>query len=199
MYVKLLDYKKLSTAVIAARTCWNSFHKGGNYNDPTDSISADDTELLNRLVKQYKHESIIEHIDYTFALYEIPRYVLVELTRHRIASYSVKSTRYTLKEINTKSFESLIDVDPNLVELQRKQFDLLKLACEKYKNIDTLKALIPESYKCDIVFTINARSLRNFLALRLNKAAHFRIRELANFIYDAIPEEHKFLYSDLVI
>lgn len=199
MYVKLLDYKKLSTAVIAARTCWNSFHKGGNYDVSTDCISEDDIELLNRLVKQYKHESIIEHIDYTFALYDIPRYILVELTRHRIASYSVKSTRYTLKEINVKSFESLIDVDPNLVELQQKQFELLKLASEKCKNIDLLKSLIPESYKCDIIFTINARSLRNFLNLRLSKAAHFKIRELANFIYDAIPEEHKFLYSDLVI
>lgn len=199
MQVKLLDFKKLSTSAIAARTCWNSFHKGGNYKNPTDSITDDDIELLNRLVKQYKHESIIEHIDYTFALYDIPRYVLVELTRHRIASYSVKSTRYTLKEINTKSFESLIDVDFDLVELQRKQFDLLKLASEKCKNIDTLKALIPESYKCDIIFTINARSLRNFLSLRLSKAAHFKIRELAKLIYDAIPDSHKFLYSDLVI
>lgn len=199
MYVKLLDFKKLSTSVIAARTCWNSFHKGGNYKNPTDSITDDDIELLNRLVKQYKHESIIEHIDYTFVLKEIPRYVLIELTRHRIASYSVKSTRYTLKEINELSFESLIDVDPRLIEIQRKQFDLLKLASEKCKNIDTLKALIPEGYKCDIVFTINARSLRNFLALRLSKAAHFRIRELAKLIYDAIPGKHKFLYSDLVI
>ena len=199
MQVKLLDFKKLSTSVIAARTCWNSFHKGGNYENPTDYITDDDIELLKRLVQQYKHESIIEHIDYTFALYEIPRYVLIELTRHRIASYSVKSTRYTLKEINELPFESLIDVNPDLVEIQRKQFDLLKQASERCKNIDTLKALIPESYKCDIIFTINARSLRNFLSLRLSKAAHFKIRELANFIYDAIPEEHKFLYSDLVI
>lgn len=199
MYVKLLDFKKLSTSVIAARTCWNSFHKGGNYKNPTDSITDDDTKLLVRLIQQYKHESIIEHIDYTFALYDISRYVLVELTRHRIASYSVKSTRYTLKEINTKSFESLIDVNPDLVEFQRKQFDLLKQASEKCKNIDALKALIPESYKCDIIFTINARSLRNFLTLRLGKAAHFKIRELAKLIYDAIPDAHKFLYSDLVI
>lgn len=30
MKVKLLDHTKLSNAVIGARTCWGSFHKGGN-------------------------------------------------------------------------------------------------------------------------------------------------------------------------
>ena len=60
--VKILEHTKLSNAVIAARTCWGSFHKGGNYESPTDSISNDDRELLDRLIKKSKHESIIEHV-----------------------------------------------------------------------------------------------------------------------------------------
>lgn len=102
MYVKLLDFKKLSTSVIAARTCWNSFHKGGNYPKATDEISEDDKNLLSRLIFKNKHESISEHLVYTFHLLDVPRYVLQELARHRLASYSVKSTRHTLKELKNE-------------------------------------------------------------------------------------------------
>lgn len=61
MEVRVLDHFKLSNAVIAARTCWNSFHKGGNYREPTDTISEADKELLERLLFQHKHMSIAEH------------------------------------------------------------------------------------------------------------------------------------------
>ena len=61
MEVRILDHFKLSNAVIAARTCWNSFHKGGNYREPTDNISEADKELLQRLLFKDKHTSISEH------------------------------------------------------------------------------------------------------------------------------------------
>lgn len=104
MKVKLLDNTHLSNAVIGARTCWDSFHLGGLYENPTDDISEKDKELLLRLIFKNKHESISEHIVYTFNLLDVPRYVLQELARHRIASYSVKSTRYsTSKELIKES------------------------------------------------------------------------------------------------
>ena len=61
MEVKLLDHTKLSNAVIGARTCWNSFHKGGNYDTPTDDITDEDKELLKRLIYKNQHLSIAEH------------------------------------------------------------------------------------------------------------------------------------------
>ena len=45
-------------------------------------------------IKKYK-----EHINFTFFIKGISRAVLQELARHRVASLSVKSTRYTLKEL----------------------------------------------------------------------------------------------------
>jgi len=45
--IKLLDHTKLSNAVIAGRTAYQSFHKGGNYDGATDDITDVDKEFLN--------------------------------------------------------------------------------------------------------------------------------------------------------
>ena len=221
MRVKLLSNTNLSNTVIAARTCYNSFGETrGSYENPTDYITKDDKELLNRLLFKNKHESVFEHLVYTFKIEGIPRYTLQELARHRLASYSVKSTRYcTSKELkNEKPFESEIEDDSitfGLDTLERAgkyiyiteneavnalnilQLEILRTAIEDGVTSDNVKPLIPESFKTDLVWTINLRSLRNFLKLRLHKSAHSEIRKLANLIYKTIPNSHKFLFSDL--
>ena len=216
MEVRLLDHFKLSNAVIAARTCWNSFHKGGNYREPTDNISEVDKELLQRLLFKEKHESIFEHIYYTFSIMDITRFVLIELSRHRVASYSVESTRYTLKKLKyEKSFKSyildryeyiydldraseFIEINPEVnTNFQVQQLEFVREVLLDGASIDDVKYLLPENYLTDLVWTINVRSLRNFLQLRLSKSAHKAIRLLAKAVYEAIPTEHKFLFEDI--
>ena len=60
---------------------------------------------------------------------------------------------------------------------------------------DKAKYCLPESYKTSLVWTINARSLQNFLTLRTNKAALWEIRELAYAMFGKLPEEHKYLFE----
>jgi thymidylate synthase, flavin-dependent len=217
MKVTLLHHTPLSIAVTAARTCWDSFSKGGNYECPSDTLVEADIALLDKLVHKEQHLSITEHIVYSFNIEGLPRYALQELCRHRLASYSVKSTRYTLKELaNEKPF---VEGDMNKLDylvydwtraakyinleepfnptLQVVQLELLRQAVKETKSLDDVKDLVPESYLTNLVWTINVRSLRNFLHLRLSKSAHFKIRQLAELVYNAIPEEHKFLFSDL--
>lgn len=221
MQVKLLSNTNLSNTVIAARTCYNSFNeKRGNYRASTDNITEDDKDLLNRLLFKNKHESVFEHLVYTFKIEGIPRYTLQELARHRIASYSVKSTRYcTSKELKSeKPFECEVEEDGVSFDedtlkraskyiyitdneavnaLNILQLEMLRTAIEVGITSDNVKPLIPESFKTDLVWTINLRSLRNFLKLRLHKSAHSEIRKLANLIFDNIPQAHKFLFEDL--
>lgn len=40
------------------------------------------------------HESVIEHASFTFLVEGVSRVLLAQLTRHRLASYSVESQRY---------------------------------------------------------------------------------------------------------
>lgn len=92
MRVELLSSTPLSILVKAIRTCWDSFDKG-------DNLGQKDLDLIDRVCNKYKHESVVEHIVFSFNIEGISRLCLQELARHRIASLSVKSTRYTLKQL----------------------------------------------------------------------------------------------------
>jgi thymidylate synthase (FAD) len=74
--------------------------------------------------------------------------------------------------------------------------DLRMLVQEGISN-DLTKYAMPESYKTSLVWTINARALRNFLELRSKKSALWEIQEVANNIYNSLPDAHKFLYEGI--
>jgi thymidylate synthase (FAD) len=60
---------------------------------------------------------------------------------------------------------------------------------------DRAKYALPESYKTELTWSINARSLQNFLTLRSDKSALWEIRDLSRAIYEALPEDHRYLFS----
>lgn len=197
MQVKLKYFTPLQIAIDAIRNCWESGDKG-------DCGGPKDLELLRRIIHKNKHESTIEHLHYNFEIFGISRACLQELARHRIASYSVKSTRYTLKELLkaetdadfaefiVPSGNNLID-DYNIASLRK-----AKILKEMGVPNDTLKYILPEAYKTHLHFSINARALRNFLELRLSKSAHPEIRALAGEIAKKIPESHAVVYEDIL-
>jgi thymidylate synthase (FAD) len=214
MKVNLLYYTPLSIGVQAIRTCWQSFDKGGCYLTPTDNLEDSDIKLIERIVKKFKHESTIEHLNYNFGIDGISRACLQELARHRHQSLSVKSTRYTLKELNGE--EAFTDFDNEfdykraskyLVWTGNRNVDITSFfALEDLRdNIedgisnDFVKYSLPEAYKVSLVSTMNARALRNFLHLRTNKAALWEIRQLAYSIYNSLPKEHQvLLFNDII-
>jgi thymidylate synthase (FAD) len=107
----LINDTGIGVSEVACRTCYDSFDKSdndvirafGNDNHNTESFkqemnSIDDSKLLHDLSWVYHHESVLEHTVLTYHIV-CSRGVLQELARHRIASYSVKSTRYCMKDI----------------------------------------------------------------------------------------------------
>lgn len=44
--------------------------------------------------------------------------------------------------------------------------------------------------------TINARSMRIFLSLQSSKLALWEMRELACKVFAALPEDHKFIFTN---
>lgn len=65
-------------------------------------------------------------------------------------------------------------------------------------SVDITKYSLPESYLVKLQTSFNGRSLQNFLELRSSKDALWEIQILARSIYDALPSEHKYLYSEYV-
>jgi len=122
-----------------------------------------------------------------------------------MASLSVKSTRYTLKELKEEIPFSTADVeraqkyivmtDNALVnEMSIKALENLRQLLVEGISNDKAKYALPECYKTELTWTINARSLQNFLELRSDKAALWEIRDLAHAIYEKLPEDHKYLF-----
>lgn len=73
--------------------------------------------------------------------------------------------------------------------------NLRKLVVEGVAN-DVSKYCLPEALKTSLIWTINARSLRNFLTLRSSKRALWEMRELAAKVFAAIPDDHQFIFAD---
>ncbi len=158
----------------------------------------EDYEMVLKLIKR-GHESVLEHMVFTFEIEGISRACLMELTRHRIASYSVQSTRLSLKK---KAKEELMAnpmwaskyvvktgrpyIDFHNEEAVKKAFTCLNAGVPA----DQAKYSLPETFKTKLIMTLNLRSFRNLLNLRASKKAHAEIEKLAYQMVGALPEEY---------
>ena len=191
MTVQLLHNTPLEICDRAISKCWNTECKTGEKMK----------ERIYRVGIKNKHSSTLEHLNYSFDIDGISRACLQELARHRHTSLSVKSTRYTLKELkNDDGFNKYLvsTGDEELDEAAVDQLIIVQQALQGGYSNDKVKYLLPESYKTSLVWTVNARSLQNFLSLRTDKSALWEIRELAYELYNKLPEEHQYLFEEFV-
>ena len=185
MTVTLINQPDISMTDWAIGECYDK----GCYTDPDKMHNR-----INRVANVSKHSSVLE---FTEAIFEITAStkVLLEMTRHRQANYACKSSRYTLNK-GEVVFEPTGDpecdqiLDSLLADVNR----MVQLG----KPNDVVSLLLPQAYQYRWVAKFNYRSLQNFLALRLNKHAHFQIREVAQAMYDSLPDDHKYLFKDLI-
>jgi len=202
MRVTLMHHTPLEVCAHAIRTCWQSF-------DKSDEGGEKDKALIDRVGNKFKHASTLEHLVYSFYIQGISRALLQELARHRIASLSVKSTRYTLKELKEASPFELNDFENAskfIVLTNNKDVDSASIAAlnnlqallKKGISNDIAKFALPESYKTELTWTVNARSLQNFLSLRSSKSALWEIRDLAHALYAQLPSEHKYIFENSI-
>ncbi len=200
MEVKLLNATPLSVADIAICKCYS--------NTPNEDIEKQKGRI-NKVANVQKHASTIEHIVFSFDIDGISRAVLQELCRHRVSSYTVKSSRYTLDELkneidfveeddknNTRARKYIVFTGDKLVDTHNIYcLNELRVLVLNRKN-DVAKYGMIEAYKTSLVMSINARSLQNFLELRTSKHALWEIQLLAKAMLEAVPETHKFLFED---
>ncbi|MDU7693214.1 MAG: FAD-dependent thymidylate synthase [Helicobacter sp.] len=205
MSVTLRHFTPLEVCVYSIRTCWQSF-------DKSDNCGEKDRALVDRISNKLKHSSTLEHLNYNFYIQGISRACLQELARHRMSSFSVKSTRYTLGELKKEqSFldpndENFMRAEKFIVLVGNEAVDLASLkALEGLRELiasgvrlDLAKYALPESYKTELSWSVNARSLQNFLSLRSGKTALWEIQDLAHAIFCSIPQDHKMLFEHCI-
>lgn len=181
--VKLIAHTPDADKVVAAaaKLCYSA----ADVDTLMDGLTADKVEAMCQKLADLGHESPIEHASYTFAVEGVSRALLAQLTRHRIASYSVQSQRYVDKSDFDYVIPPSIEADTRLAEEFRATMHELALyyndLVERF-NIpnEDARFVLPNACDTRIIFTMNARSLHNFFKLRCCNRAQWEIRAMAD-------------------
>ena len=103
----------------AAKICYSPVGIDDIFDGLDENKSADFVKML----ASYGHESPTEHVTFTFGIEGVSRSFLAQITRHRIASYSVQSQRY----VKENGFEFVtppeIAQNPKALELYNKHME----------------------------------------------------------------------------
>ncbi len=188
----------------AGRTCYNSSSK------ITPTSAAD----FVRMVIKRGHESVIEHVSLSVR-FVVDRGVTHEMVRHRLASYSQRSTRYCneseggvtfvippwcdrIIEGAYRCYKDFTDIEGHLPDDQRCWINAVVGAEAAYVELlnrnwspQQARSVLPNSLRTEIVMTANLREWRHVLRLRCDKAAHPQMREvmipLRNKMIELLP------------
>ncbi|MBO4354367.1 MAG: FAD-dependent thymidylate synthase [Clostridia bacterium] len=205
MKVKLIAYTPDADKIVAAaaKLCYSKSDITNLMDGLTPEKTADFLDMLSDL----GHESPVEHASFTFGIEGVSRALLAQITRHRIASFSVQSQRYVSK----LDFDYVLP--PSIEAIPEAKAEFIKAMEEDAEHYESLRRILTEKHKerligegkdeksaaraaeklanedarfvlpnaCDtkIIMTMNVRSLYNFFSLRCCNRAQWEIRELA--------------------
>ncbi len=185
---------------LAGKLCYSP----ATLDDLAEGVAAkDQTKYLTKLTDM-GHLSPIEHASFTFGIEGVSRTLLAQITRHRIASFSVQSQRYVALGGDDAGFDYIVPPaiaalgEEEVAEYHR-QMEMMdkwyqewrvKLGGGKASNEDA-RFVLPNAAATRIVMTMNARELIHFLSLRCCNRAQWEIREVAwrmlELAYEAAP------------
>ena len=146
------------------------------------------------------HESVAEHASFSFLVEDISRVTLAQLTRHRIASFSVESQRYVKGSGREVVTPDRIAAYPDLAE----RFDALSDKAALF-YADCLERGIPaedarygflQAGTTQLIMTMNARELRHFFSLRCCNRAQWEIRGLADEMLRQVKQVAPVLFEN---
>ena len=180
---------------VAARLCYSADDVATIRSEMCDGEASKQVKLLQSI----GHESPIEHVSFTFAIEGVSRSLLAQITRHRLASFSVRSQRY-VKMSDDVVMPPEIDIDEDAkpyfhtaiatayecyenISRILKDYHISEGMDEKSaekKSIEDARFVLPNAACTSMVMTMNARELLHFFSLRTCNRAQWEIREVAD-------------------
>ena len=173
------------TCALAARTCYSGLDMETLRSRVDEKDQAD---FLRRVVGS-GHLSVLEHASFTFSVEGVSRALLAQVTRHRIASFSVQSQRYVSLEkgfgyiippkIQALGEDAIHEFESQMQQMHQWYIDWQeKLGTGEGSNEDA-RFVLPNACETHITMTMNARELLHFFSLRCCDRAQWEIRAMA--------------------
>lgn len=197
---KLDGIKILKHIEKIARTCYKS-----------ENLITEDGESAKRIVVsliKLGHEAMIEHCAVTVRFVsDIGFYK--DLTRHRLASFAIESTRWCnyskdkfekelkfIKPVNIEQGTSAYDHWWNCMkQIEQAYMAMADLGCKP----DQLRMLLPHSIAAEINVTANLREWRHILKIRTKKDVHPSIRQLLIPLLKEFQSKIPVIFDDINI
>ena len=190
------------TIALGARLCYSR----ATVDTLMERVARQDQEDFVRRLMDMGHESVFEHASFTFAAEGVSRVLLAQLTRHRLASFSVQSQRYVSYE---KGFGYIVPpkieaLGEDAVAEYEAQMQTMhewyvswqeKLGHGEGSNEDS-RFVLPGACETRLLMTMNARELRHFFSLRMCSRAQWEIRELATRMHRLVMDVAPVLFAD---
>jgi len=207
------------TVAAAAKLCYSP----AAIDTVMDGLTPEKTESFLEMLGEVGHQSPIEHASFTFGIEGVSRALLTQITRHRIASYSVQSQRYVkeshfeyvlppqiaaVPEAKAEFLAAMEDAQARYEKIaailteQRKAENLQKGMEEKAAAraaektaIEDARFVLPNACDTKMMVTMNARSLYNFFQHRCCSRAQWEIREVARRMLELVLEVAPTLFA----
>lgn len=191
------------TVAAAAKLCYSP----ADLDTVMDHLTPEKTRSFLTMLGELGHESPMEHASFTFGIEGVSRSLLAQITRHRIASYSVQSQRYVRENHFDYVLPPQIEAEPEaraefIAAMEAAQASYERIAAiltEKRRAenlargmeeraaaraaektaIEDARFVLPGACDTKMMVTMNARALHNFFRHRCCARAQWEIRECA--------------------
>lgn len=171
---------------VAARRSYDKRPASQIWREITDE---DVARLLDRVIR-HQHLSVLEHINFTFAIEGISRALSHQLVRHRIASYSQMSQQRTDERDFVFTIPPEIEKNGELAEEFRGKVEALTgfyaKAVDKGIPKGQARYILPNACTTQVIMTMNARSLFNLIAQRTCGVEEWEFRLVASKIHQTL-------------
>ena len=205
LHVALIRHTLSPEEIVAlgARLCYSR----ATIDDLTQRVSARDQSDFVQKIMGMGHDSVLEHASFTFGVEGVSRVLLAQLTRHRLASFSVQSQRYVSYE---QGFGYIVPpkiaaLGQDAAEEYARQMDQMhqwycqwqeRLGAAGESSNEDARFVLPGACETRLMMTMNVRELRHFFSLRMCSRAQWEIRALATEMHRLCMEVAPALFAD---
>lgn len=188
---------------LGARLCY----AGGDVDDLLRLVSEKEQLGFVEKIMAMGHESVMEHVSFTFLAEGVSRVLLAQLTRHRIASFSVQSQRYVSyaggfgyivpPAVTRLGQEAVAEYEDQMAQMQAWYEAWQKrLGDAGESSNEDARFVLPNACETRILFTMNARELRHFFSLRMCNRAQWEIRRMAQSMFEQCCKAAPAMFRD---
>ena len=187
-------------AIALAVHAWTS----DNFPDSLEEISDDEAQVLAKKALKAFHKTALEYVDTVWVIKNCSRAFQQQLTRTRLASFSIQSMRVVTKAgFATAGHYTM---PPHLNDEQKEIFHQSMLRIEREYDeliasgapVEDARSMLPLNIHSDISFRININALYHMLGQRLCVNTQWEYRQVAAQIKREVQKKLDPMLSEVI-